>query len=125
MKPGGGMTAFAQWLAGTSASMAVQKTLWLIALMQTIHILCVARERLPWTRIAAHSQSWAGTHRSRFKPARDRRAPRLRSQADCDHTNCGEIALGAPIGTHWARVRIDKIGRKPPIFKGNPALDRP
>jgi len=36
------MTAFAQWLAGTSASMVVQKTLWLIPLMQTIHIVCVA-----------------------------------------------------------------------------------
>ena len=36
------MTAFAQWLAGTSASMVVQKTLWLIPLMQTIHIICVA-----------------------------------------------------------------------------------
>jgi hypothetical protein len=41
-KPGGRMTAFAQWLAGTSASMVVQKTLWLIPLMQTIHIVCVA-----------------------------------------------------------------------------------
>jgi hypothetical protein len=39
---GGRMTAFAQWLAGTSASMVVQKTLWLIPLMQTIHIVCVA-----------------------------------------------------------------------------------
>jgi hypothetical protein len=39
---GGRMTAFAQWLAGTSASMVVQKTLWLIPLMQTIHIICVA-----------------------------------------------------------------------------------
>ena len=36
------MTAFAQWLAGTSASMVIQKTLWLIPLMQTIHIICVA-----------------------------------------------------------------------------------
>jgi hypothetical protein len=36
------MAAFAQWLAGTSASMVVQKTLWLIPLMQTIHIICVA-----------------------------------------------------------------------------------
>jgi hypothetical protein len=36
------MEGFAQWLAGTSASAVVQKTLWLIPLMQTIHIICVA-----------------------------------------------------------------------------------
>jgi putative copper export protein len=36
------MEGFAQWLAGTSASAVVQKTLWLIPLMQTIHIVCVA-----------------------------------------------------------------------------------
>jgi len=33
---------FAKWLAGTSANAFVQKTLWLIPLMQTIHIICVA-----------------------------------------------------------------------------------
>jgi hypothetical protein len=33
---------FAKWLAGTSANAVVQKTLWLIPLMQTIHIICVA-----------------------------------------------------------------------------------
>jgi hypothetical protein len=37
-----GIEGFAQWLAGTSASAVVQKTLWLIPLMQTIHIICVA-----------------------------------------------------------------------------------
>jgi hypothetical protein len=36
------MEEFAQWLATTSASAVVQKTLWLIPLMQTIHIICVA-----------------------------------------------------------------------------------
>jgi hypothetical protein len=36
------MQGFAQWLEGTSASEFVQKTLWLIPLMQTIHIICVA-----------------------------------------------------------------------------------
>ncbi len=36
------MEEFAQWLAGTSASAVVQKTLWLIPLMQTIHIIGVA-----------------------------------------------------------------------------------
>ena len=36
------MEAFAKWLADTSASAIVQKTLWLIPLMQTIHIICVA-----------------------------------------------------------------------------------
>ena len=36
------MEGFAQWLAETSASAVVQKTLWLIPLMQTIHIICVA-----------------------------------------------------------------------------------
>jgi hypothetical protein len=36
------LEGFAQWLAGTSASAVVQKTLWLIPLMQTIHIICVA-----------------------------------------------------------------------------------
>ncbi len=36
------MVNFAHWLAGTSASMAIQKTLWLIPVMQTIHIVCVA-----------------------------------------------------------------------------------
>jgi len=36
------MQGFARWLEGTSASEFVQKTLWLIPLMQTIHIICVA-----------------------------------------------------------------------------------
>jgi hypothetical protein len=36
------MDGFAQWLATTSASAAIQKTLWLIPVMQTIHIICVA-----------------------------------------------------------------------------------
>jgi hypothetical protein len=36
------MTGFAQWLADTSASAVIQETLWLIPLMQTIHIICVA-----------------------------------------------------------------------------------
>jgi hypothetical protein len=36
------MEEFAQWLATTHASAVVQKTLWLIPLMQTIHIICVA-----------------------------------------------------------------------------------
>jgi hypothetical protein len=36
------MEGFAQWLAATSASAMVQKTLWVIPLMQTIHIICVA-----------------------------------------------------------------------------------
>ena len=36
------MEGFAQWLGDTSASAVVQKTLWLIPLMQTIHIICVA-----------------------------------------------------------------------------------
>jgi hypothetical protein len=36
------MEGIAQWLADTSASAVVQKTLWLIPLMQTIHIICVA-----------------------------------------------------------------------------------
>ena len=36
------MTSFAHWLASTSASMAIQKTLWLVPVMQTIHIVCVA-----------------------------------------------------------------------------------
>ena len=36
------MEAFAIWLAGTSASDVIQKTLWVIPVMQTIHILSVA-----------------------------------------------------------------------------------
>jgi hypothetical protein len=36
------MERFALWLAGTSASDFVQKTLWLIPVVQTIHIICVA-----------------------------------------------------------------------------------
>jgi hypothetical protein len=38
-KRGGRITAFAQWLAGASASTVVQKALWLIPLMQTIRSL--------------------------------------------------------------------------------------
>ncbi len=36
------MEGFAQWLGDTSASAVIQQTLWLIPLMQTIHIICVA-----------------------------------------------------------------------------------
>lgn len=36
------MEAIAVWLAGTAASSVIQKTLWVIPLMQTIHILSVA-----------------------------------------------------------------------------------
>lgn len=36
------MEAIAAWLAGTTASDVIQKTLWVIPVMQTIHILSVA-----------------------------------------------------------------------------------
>jgi hypothetical protein len=36
------VTALAQWLAGTSMSHAIQEALWLIPLLQTIHILAIA-----------------------------------------------------------------------------------
>jgi len=36
------METIAVWLAGTTASDVIQKTLWVIPVMQTIHILCVA-----------------------------------------------------------------------------------
>src|SRR5258708_21671108 len=36
------MEAFAQWLAGTSFSHGVQRTLWLIPVLQSIHILGIA-----------------------------------------------------------------------------------
>jgi hypothetical protein len=36
------METFANWLAGTAASDVIQKTLWIIPVMQTIHILSVA-----------------------------------------------------------------------------------
>ena len=36
------MEPIAMWLAGTAASDVIQKTLWVIPLMQTIHILSVA-----------------------------------------------------------------------------------
>ena len=36
------MEAIAIWLAGTAASDVIQKTLWVIPVMQTIHILSVA-----------------------------------------------------------------------------------
>jgi hypothetical protein len=36
------MHSIAIWLAGTAASSVIQKTLWVIPVMQTIHIICVA-----------------------------------------------------------------------------------
>jgi hypothetical protein len=36
------MQALGQWLAGTPASEAIQRALWLIPLLQTIHILALA-----------------------------------------------------------------------------------
>lgn len=36
------MQALAQWLAGTPASEAIQRVLWLIPLLQTVHILAIA-----------------------------------------------------------------------------------
>jgi hypothetical protein len=36
------MTSLAQWLAGTALSHAIQEALWLIPLMQAIHILAIA-----------------------------------------------------------------------------------
>ena len=36
------MLAIAQWLESTSVSQAIQKTLWLIPLLQTVHILAIA-----------------------------------------------------------------------------------
>jgi hypothetical protein len=36
------MEAIATWLAGTAASSVIQKTLWIIPVMQTIHIISVA-----------------------------------------------------------------------------------
>jgi hypothetical protein len=39
---GNNMQSIAAWLAGTTASAAIQKTFWIIPVMQTIHIICVA-----------------------------------------------------------------------------------
>jgi hypothetical protein len=39
---GNEMEAIAIWLAGTTASGVIQKTLWVIPVMQTIHILSIA-----------------------------------------------------------------------------------
>jgi cytochrome bd-type quinol oxidase subunit 2 len=36
------MQALAQWLAGSPVSEAIQRTLWLIPLLQTVHILAIA-----------------------------------------------------------------------------------
>jgi hypothetical protein len=36
------MEAIADWLAGTAASGLIQRVFWIIPVMQTIHILCVA-----------------------------------------------------------------------------------
>jgi len=36
------MMHFSEWLAGTNASMTIQEQLWIIPLMQTIHILAIA-----------------------------------------------------------------------------------
>ena len=36
------MQAFAQWLASTPASNAIQRELWLVALLQVVHILAIA-----------------------------------------------------------------------------------
>jgi hypothetical protein len=36
------MEAIADWLAGTAASDLIQRVFWIIPVMQTIHILCVA-----------------------------------------------------------------------------------
>ena len=36
------MESIAAWLAGTDASAVIQKTFWIIPVMQTIHIICVA-----------------------------------------------------------------------------------
>lgn len=36
------MQAFAHWLAGTSVSQGIQQALWLIIVLQTVHILAVA-----------------------------------------------------------------------------------
>ena len=36
------MESIAAWLAGTAASDVIQKTFWIIPVMQTIHIICVA-----------------------------------------------------------------------------------
>lgn len=36
------MQSIAAWLAGTAASAVIQKTFWIIPVMQTIHIICLA-----------------------------------------------------------------------------------
>lgn len=68
------MTALAQWLAGTTLSQAIQKALWIIPLLQAVHILAIAAVlsaaamiALRIARMAGRAQTMAQTV-TRFLP---------------------------------------------------------
>jgi hypothetical protein len=67
-----GMESFALWLGQTSASAFVQKTLWLIPVLQTIHILSVA---MVWSSVGMIELRILGVTRSQTMAPRKARLP--------------------------------------------------